>query len=126
MSKSDNWGEVVDVAATSSTRSVSSTPRQQEDQIHHPDRLTVQVAGARPFLVSLDEVGLKQTGINVVPEARRDKNATMHWRLAHRHFSALDTRACLRSRRVKCCVHEAPQSTHKWRQRGRQRDLVAG
>ena len=34
-----------------------------------PDRLTVQVAGAPPFIVALNEVGLKQTGITVVSEA---------------------------------------------------------
>ena len=35
----------------------------------YPDRLTVQVAGAPPFIVALNEVGLKQTGRTVVSEA---------------------------------------------------------
>ncbi len=35
----------------------------------YPDRLTVQVAGAPPFTVALDEVGLKKGGITVVSEA---------------------------------------------------------
>ena len=35
----------------------------------YPDRLTVQVAGAPPFVVALDEVGLKKGGITVVSEA---------------------------------------------------------
>jgi hypothetical protein len=47
----------------------------------YPDRLTVQVAGAPPFIVDLHEVGLKQTGITVVSEARRHKSATLHSRL---------------------------------------------
>jgi site-specific DNA recombinase len=38
----------------------------------YPDRLTVQVAGAPPFTVALDEVGLKKGGITVVSEARRE------------------------------------------------------
>ena len=38
----------------------------------YPDRLTVQVAGAPPFVVALDEVGLKKGGITVVSEARRE------------------------------------------------------
>ena len=36
----------------------------------YPDRLTVQVAGAPPFTVALDEVGLKKGGTTVVSEAR--------------------------------------------------------
>jgi hypothetical protein len=35
----------------------------------YPDRLTVQVAGAPPFVVALGEVGLKKGGITVVSEA---------------------------------------------------------
>jgi hypothetical protein len=35
----------------------------------YPDHLTVQVAGVPPFIVALNEVGLKQTGITVVSEA---------------------------------------------------------
>jgi site-specific DNA recombinase len=38
----------------------------------HPDRVTVQVAGAPPFIIGLDEVGLKKGGITVVSEARRE------------------------------------------------------
>ena len=36
----------------------------------YPDRLTVQVAGAPPFTVALDEVGLKKGGTTVVSESR--------------------------------------------------------
>jgi hypothetical protein len=35
----------------------------------YPDHLTVQVAGAPPFIVALDEVGLYKRGISVVSEA---------------------------------------------------------
>jgi site-specific DNA recombinase len=38
----------------------------------YPDRLTVQVAGAPPFTVALDEVGLKKGGRTVVSEGRRE------------------------------------------------------
>jgi hypothetical protein len=38
----------------------------------YPDRLTVQVAGAPPFKVDLNEVGLKKGGRTVVSEARRE------------------------------------------------------
>jgi len=44
-----------------------------------PDRLTVQVAGVLPFLVTLKEVGLNQVGLNqgckpVVSESRRQQS----------------------------------------------------
>jgi hypothetical protein len=39
------------------------------------------VAGAPPFTVALDEVGLKKGGITVVSEARRNSSATLHWRI---------------------------------------------
>jgi len=47
-----------------------------------PDRLTVQVFGAPPILVTLDEVGLRPDIKPVVPETRRDRSATLHWRLS--------------------------------------------
>lgn len=42
----------------------------------YPDRLTVQVAGAPPFNVALDEVGLKKGGVTVVSEGRRAQSPT--------------------------------------------------
>jgi hypothetical protein len=41
-----------------------------------PDRLTVQVAGAPPILVTLQEVGLNQGCKPVVSEARREPSLT--------------------------------------------------
>ena len=41
-----------------------------------PDRLTVQVAGAPPFLVTLQEVGLNQGCKPVVSESRRQQSTT--------------------------------------------------
>jgi hypothetical protein len=38
----------------------------------YPDQITVQVAGAPPFIVALDEVGLTQSCKPVVSEARRE------------------------------------------------------
>ena len=49
-----------------------------------PDRLTVQVASALPFLVTLEEVGSTAGSKTLVSEARRGKNVTLHWRLESR------------------------------------------
>jgi len=38
----------------------------------YPDRITVEVAGAPPFMVALDEVGLTQGCKPVVSESRRE------------------------------------------------------
>jgi hypothetical protein len=47
----------------------------------YPDRLTVQLASALPFLVTLEEVGSTAGSKPVVSEARRHRNATSHWRI---------------------------------------------
>jgi hypothetical protein len=51
----------------------------------YPDQITVQVSGAPPILVALEEVGLTQGCKPVVSvavrEARRNSSATSHWRL---------------------------------------------
>lgn len=44
----------------------------------YPDRLTVQVAGAPPFIVALDEVGLTQGCKPVVSESRLPQS---EWRI---------------------------------------------
>jgi hypothetical protein len=38
----------------------------------YPDQITVQVAGAPPFIIALDEVGLTQGCKPVVSETRRE------------------------------------------------------
>jgi cell division septum initiation protein DivIVA len=49
----------------------------------YPDQITVQVSGAPPILVALEEVGLTQGCKPVVSEAvreaRRNSSATSHW-----------------------------------------------
>jgi hypothetical protein len=53
------------------------------DSVHfYPDRLTVQVAGAPPILVTLEEVGLHAGSKPVVLESRRNRSGTKHGRLA--------------------------------------------
>jgi hypothetical protein len=42
----------------------------------YPDRLTVQVVGAPPFIVALDEVGLTQGCKPVVSKSRRTRSPT--------------------------------------------------
>ncbi len=46
------------------------------------DQITVEVAGAPPFIVAVDEFGLTLRYKPVVFEARRDRSATLHWRLS--------------------------------------------
>ena len=48
----------------------------------YPDRLTVQVTGAPPILVTLDEVGLRGGIKPVVSEGRFHRSGTKRWRLA--------------------------------------------
>ena len=45
----------------------------------YPDRITVEVAGAPPFIVALDEVGLTQGCKPVVSEGRRPQSTTGGW-----------------------------------------------
>jgi hypothetical protein len=45
----------------------------------YPDQLAVQVAGAPPFIVELDEVGLTQGCKPVVSGARREPQRRSHW-----------------------------------------------
>lgn len=44
-----------------------------------PDQITVQVAGAPPFMVALDEIGLTQGCKPVVSEGRRPQSTTGGW-----------------------------------------------
>jgi len=62
----------------------AATPAEQralvEDMVDsvsiYPDQITVQVAGAPPFIVALDEVGLTQGCKPVVSEKRRQQHPT--------------------------------------------------
>lgn len=49
----------------------------------YPDQLTVQVAGAPPFLVTREEVGLTQGCKPVVSKARREPSRTDDWTRVH-------------------------------------------
>ncbi len=47
----------------------------------YADQITVEVAGAPPFIVAVDEFGLTHRYKPVVFEARRSRSAISHWRL---------------------------------------------
>lgn len=65
-----DFADLWDAATDSEQRTLSN---ELIDSIYfYPDRLTVQVVGAPPILVELDEVGLRAGSRSVVSEARRE------------------------------------------------------
>jgi hypothetical protein len=84
----DRFDEVASLLATTDFEQilkVATEPERRvlvEDLIDsvciYPDQITVQVAGAPPILVTLDEAGLTQGCKPVASEARREPSLTLH------------------------------------------------
>lgn len=78
----DKFDQVAELLATMDLEAIweETTPAERRTLVEdlvgsvciYPDRITVQVAGASPFTVGLDEVGLTRGCIPVTSEARRE------------------------------------------------------
>jgi hypothetical protein len=72
-----DFGDLWDAATPPELRTLTN---ELIDSVNfYPDGLTVQVVSAPPIRVAFDEKGLRSGSKPVVSEARRDRNATLHW-----------------------------------------------
>jgi hypothetical protein len=78
----------------------------------YPDRITVQVAGAPPFTVALDEVGLTQGCKPAVSEARREPQ---RWESQ----TVIPARGYGSSRLIRDCIADSSASPSRTSPRGR-------